>query len=79
MNEWLPIETAPKDGTRIIVVFPNGRVDFDRWEKKEEFSNGVLTHSREGFVGVWLSSVIGRAPDPTHWMPIPEGPAEYTK
>jgi hypothetical protein len=62
MTEWQPIETAPKDGTKIIVYRPNAEyqpiVGVDYWSK--ELGN------------VWANSNEHR--QPTHWMPLPEPP-----
>lgn len=58
---WQPIETAPKDGTRILVF----RENEDGHEQKrigvDYFKRGVW----------WLSRTQMR---PTHWMPLPEPP-----
>ena len=60
---WLPIETAPKDGTRIILVGESKKVWCDcRWEKMTRVPDR------------WIS-FVGPVPfKPTHWMPIPEAP-----
>lgn len=51
---WQPIETAPKDGTEILVCRHGcGDRDFVRWYEKE---------------GVWLSSSEDIGYEPTHWM-----------
>ena len=60
---WQPIETAPKDGTRIAVCGAAGNVWFDvRWEKR----------SRAG--ERWTSFLGPVQFDPTHWMPLPKAP-----
>lgn len=62
MKDWQPIETAPKDGTRVLLVRDNQQVvafyDMGDW---------VIMPSREGNVG-WLFT------NPTHWMPLPALP-----
>lgn len=61
-NEWQPIETAPKDGTRVLV-----------WRKHEA---GYSQASRLGVDyyknGSWWGS--RRLMPPTHWMPLPQAP-----
>jgi len=64
-NEWRPIETAPKDGSDIIVYRPKHdgtyipQVGIDWWMTK-------------GIRPCWGKS---RADcQPTHWMPLPEPP-----
>jgi hypothetical protein len=73
MAEWQPIETAPKDGTRILVV-DCGFVQIARWD--EEFDN---YNDRQG-VPAWATFACDDgfyseyAENPTHWMPLPEPP-----
>lgn len=64
--EWQPIETAPKDGTRILGAWPSFL------KKNEWFIQPVF------FVcGVWLhgwDEDEDQPLKPTHWMPIPTPP-----
>jgi len=61
MAEWQPIESAPRDGTRVL-AFPI------RWDRT---SAAVMYFKKPfGFVsapGDW-------AAHPTHWQPLPEPP-----
>lgn len=67
MIEWQPIETAPKDGTDILVMtgetmhvvrWINIHGDFDYWAVDDN-KHGPFT-------------LRGKAP--TNWMPLPEPP-----
>jgi len=59
MSEWQPIETAPKDGTIIIVSAP--AVGAARWSRFRDI---------EGY-WEWFS---GGTCDPDYWMPLPSPP-----
>jgi len=56
--KWLPIESAPKDGTWIIVNDGNN----------ENISKLAAFHNEEN---IW-SDTVGAFFNPTHWLPIPE-------
>ena len=72
--EWQPIETAPKDGTAVLVYPPTWRErtasvavwDNDEYARKprpywrRDDDMGKVTYSRER--------------PPTHWMPLPTPP-----
>lgn len=69
MTKWQPIETAPRDGTEVVVYCPGQR-------------HPVFTAS---YIYGWSCSVEGRYSPmddffgdedkkPTHWMPLPEPP-----
>lgn len=64
MTGWLPIDTAPRDGTTVFAcdrqMGHRGMVHFNgiEWEMVDGLSN---TPMGKGFY-------------PTHWMPLPEGP-----
>lgn len=67
---WQPIETAPKDGTRVLLFtthIPNDYynesfigVQIGRWD---------CGHMSDG----WEFENIG---EPTHWMPLPPPPEQ---
>ena len=72
-GEWLPIESAPKDGTKVLgfapnklVIDPNFRVVTMWWRKWQD---------RGGDHWCWQSTESGSHIDePTHWMPLPAPP-----
>jgi hypothetical protein len=62
MSEWQPIETAPKDGTDLLLWWPY-------WSK-------IPVHGYWS-LGEWASlSAISEGDGPTHWMPLPAPPTE---
>lgn len=72
MSEWQPIETAPKDGTRIL-IFDNGCISIANWHEQ------IDNYNHAPFDG-WLIFYPDDAfytqvsENPTHWMPLPEPP-----
>jgi len=67
---WQPIETAPKDDIKSILIFnKNGQMAIARWS---------------GWGGgVWRCAVTGHNLvsfdyGTTHWMPLPEPPKEIS-
>ena len=72
--EWQPIETAPKDGTSVL-VFNGLDVSVGYWFIWEHFFTGDRL---SGFVKNWNNefgcpdSFVG---DATHWMPLPPPPS----
>lgn len=73
-SEWLPISTAPKDGT-----------EFDVWAVNDEGQSRRICDVSWGPVSDWLGNEwddwLGMRPslhharfEPTHWMPLPTPP-----
>lgn len=64
--EWQPIDTAPKDGTSILIYTGEGIVEasyqYGNWEQAPCYA------TYEGCGGVALSC------KPTHWKPLPQPP-----
>lgn len=70
MSEWQPIETAPKDGSPILIWQPGGVTQYTwytdcwicRWEDRYQ---------------CWTEAggeLYSEARSPTHWMPLPDPP-----
>jgi hypothetical protein len=62
---WKPIETAPRDGTSVLVCEPGGGMNvahFAHWYKP----------------GLW-ATYTGDTIRPTHWMECPEWPKEILR
>jgi hypothetical protein len=69
MTEWQPIETAPRDGTRILAWTGEEIVTVDY--------HGSYMVSGMEFDGFWYQeSESGRGTTffVTHWMPLPKPP-----
>lgn len=77
LQEWQPIETAPKDERILLLfdtpIFTDINVAIGKWKDDRYASNPrpYWTHDRERSVGTRET----RKNQPTHWMPLPSGPA----
>ncbi len=60
MSEWQPIETAPKDGKRILTFRYLG----------DGYKVRVAYYTK----GVWRNAQGHNPLNATHWMPLPEPP-----
>ena len=68
--EWQPIETAPKDGSNVLLLTERGNV-FAPCVYQEA---GVI--SEDGFWLVWRSHDFDEVANPTHWRPLPAPPTQ---
>jgi len=73
MSEWQPIETAPKDGTYVMVSNGGGvwvarykGVFVSGWVPPIPWQSMMLNHDH-------IPSAKRKGP-PTHWMPLPPNP-----
>jgi len=71
MQNWQPIETAPQDGTEILLA-----VNYPRALNRGFFTQVMTAEFSKRFQG-WIAysgaDISGTA---THWQPLPEPPAE---
>lgn len=70
---WQPIETAPKDGTKIIVLTVHGEIEISEWyvvttAEYEPAGDGLFRKVETVFSQGWNGN------HPTHWMPLPAPP-----
>jgi hypothetical protein len=83
-DTWQPIETAPRDGTEIVVCWPKVEIDDDC-----ELTNKAIGYVRaiSSFAGgAWVEPEFLEANgpsfdddwdfamSPSHWMPLPAAP-----
>lgn len=59
-SAWQPIETAPRDGTRVLV-----------WDGKH--GGHYVARYDEDDLWEWGNDLCGSL-EPTHWMPLPPEP-----
>ncbi len=73
MSEWQPIETAPRDGTKVILYIRSLGINMGSYDVYETRRNGKVGYHSEG----WRADIsfVGDI-KPLYWMPLPEPPAE---
>jgi len=85
MSEWQPIETAPKDGTAIL-LHGDGRTTLGNWcapsdtptiKYQDGFAPEPEWEEFEPFWASWDGGFTEEHPA-THWMPLPAPPKEDT-
>ena len=86
LNKWLPIESAPKDGSDILLYSPE-----EIWHNAPLVGQNISTHPERVTVGSWAIVIGDQNNDPyegweswdggfteenppTHWMPMPDRP-----
>lgn len=74
MSEWFDMESAPKDGTRILVDDANDGVMWVCWEQEEIHYPGCLPEYKWCVPGSHQDEQGGAytADNPLAWMPVPE-------
>jgi hypothetical protein len=73
--DWQPIETAPMDGTNMLLAYRTLGVVLGHFDR-DGTGDWWVAISRPDRPSIWsqwyLDSPDGE--DPTHWMPLPEPP-----
>jgi hypothetical protein len=74
VNEWQPIETAPKDGSDILGAWHWSYTDEDTGETESGWCIDKCHWVEDENSTGWRASI--NAARPTHWMPLPDPPKE---
>jgi hypothetical protein len=77
MSDWKPIETAPKDGTAVLLLCPGDRQCVAsygmNWPFNETWRIYIPCMGQSGHSS---DAVLHHDEDmPTHWMPLPDPPS----
>jgi hypothetical protein len=77
--KWQPIETAPKDGTLVLLAGGHDdNVNYTRDEKLIAFMQApcrAVWTGESWLIGLSEACCVGtERENPTHWMPLPEPP-----
>lgn len=66
MTAWQPIETAPKDGSDVLLFYA---------EVYGQTHQVIIGHWNPRGFWVWQHRAVrGYSYEPTHWMPLPPAP-----
>jgi len=78
--DWQPIETAPKDGTRVL-LWTHDRVDIGCFDESKHYRNGKLAfHSARWVTSTSTATRCGAdETPPTDWAPLPDGPENHPR
>lgn len=68
-EKWQPIETAPKDGTSILLYYPDSGVIEGMWYERYGGRWSVVSIDQHG-----CGCCYDDSDRPTAWMAIPEPP-----
>jgi hypothetical protein len=85
MSEWQPIETAPKDGSYILLTGgePDYLWDGERpeppvlvcvWQEPRPTKANILPDAEWRIACAWEGGFYNGYLNPTHWMPLPTPP-----
>lgn len=72
--DWQPIETAPKDGSYVLLFFPVRGVMRGRWNN-DAYATKPRPYWRHDLEPLYGTREV-RKYQPTHWMPLPPPPSQ---
>ena len=77
MTDWQPIETAPRDGTWVLLAGGSIEYGWDGDSAPAVVAGQCVRPDPECWQFAWYDGgYYGEYENPTHWMPLPEPPGE---
>lgn len=79
---WQPIETGPKDGTHVLLYYPDLKYPFHvgHFVDAQTLEYGQITReTRYWHSEVFAWGITTQKHNPTHWARLPEPPAQETE
>lgn len=76
---WLPIETAPRDGTRVLLYMTGGKQCVARTEHHPFGGPMWVVYGEMGKPDCWCLATEDEETTPTHWQPLPAPPSSAEK
>lgn len=74
---WQPIETAPKDGTSVLLLLDSSDVPHAaRWLSGPDDPRATDETTKPGWYFPWDGYQVTEYDGPVCWMPLPPGPGE---
>jgi hypothetical protein len=70
---WSPIETAPKDGTRILVAIDED-MEVAHWELYRDDGEDHEGEEGDGYWSNAMQEAVWNGEQPEFWMPLPKPP-----
>ena len=67
--KWQPIETAPKDGTKVLAFFPRSKSIRVAWYKKFLLDGWLWAYDADMNPDMWSDQ-------PDYWMHLPAKPED---
>jgi hypothetical protein len=82
MGEWQLIESAPKDGTFVLLHVPEGLETgvvtvgaYSRFEPRDDETGRFKRGNWDGWLGM-DADIMSSWCEPTHWQPLPAPPSQ---
>jgi hypothetical protein len=74
---WMPIETAPQDGSQILLWGPCMQISVGYFQQHSSWGEEPWMLTADGCMAIERMSDFGvdyRTASPTHWQPLPSPP-----
>lgn len=71
-REWMPIETAPRDGVAVLLCVAGYQPAVGSWTERGWEYQSKCDFAEPAHWDAWLAAASRW--EPTHWMPLPQPP-----